>query len=281
MIAMKTPYKIFTIIVVLVISTTVSFAQFENKVTLNFSLGAIQPIGQKEYIYQAPNGYYTNTWLMPYLFSNFKQGASFTGAVMFNLNRVFSVGVGVGVERIGNWEYIDEYTANGERIEKNFLSWTITQEDYILDEGVNELNMNNFSIGVFPRVNLAYGKRFNPYLFVEVTFNYTDINYVDKRRDSWIELGGSEQEYDDWYNSLTSPSAYNNTPQRSFGVGLYPGLGFDINLSSNMGIFMHGGYSFISINKSDLEDANLEPENFHTAKVEVGLKFSFLRSKDI
>jgi hypothetical protein len=218
---------------------------------------------------------------MPYLFSNFERGGSFTGTVMFNLNRTFSLGVGVTMERIGDWEYIDEYTANGERVENNFLSWNITQEGSILDEGMNELNMYNLGIGVFPRINMAYGKRFNPYVFVEVTFNYTDINYIDNRRDSWIALGGSEQEYDEWYYSLTSPSAYNNTPQQSFGIGLYPGIGFDFNISSNLGLFVHGGYSFISINKADLEESNLEPENFTSAKVEVGLKFSFLRSKDI
>jgi len=278
---MKSTYITYVLAILLILTSSNIFAQFENKVTLNVSLGAIQPVGQREYIYQSQNGAYLNTWLMPYLFSNFDRGGAFTGAVMFNLNRTFSLGVGVTMERIGNWEYIDEYTMNGERVENNFLSWNITQESSILDEGVNELNMYNLGIGVFPRINMAYGKRFNPYVFVEVTFNYTDINYIDNRRNSWIELGGSEQDYDIWYNSLTSPSAYKNTPQRSFGIGLYPGIGFDYNINSNIGIFVHGGYSFISINKADLEDANLEPENFTSAKIEVGLKFSFLRSKDI
>jgi hypothetical protein len=278
---MKSSKILYVLATLLILTTSHLFAQFENKVTFNLSLGAIQPVGQSEYIYQSQNGTYLNTWLMPYLFSNFKQGGALTGAVMFNLNRTFSLGVGLTMERIGNWEYIDEYTANGERVENNFLSWNITQEGSILDEGINELNMYNLGIGVFPRINMAYGKKFNPYVFVEVTFNYTDINYIDNRRDSWIELGGSEQDYDIWYNSLTSPSAYKNTPQQSFGIGLYPGIGFDFNINSNVGIFVHGGYSFISINKADLEDANLEPENFTSAKVEVGLKFSFLRSKDI
>ncbi len=278
---MKSSITIYVLATLLMLTTSSLFAQFENKVTLNVSLGALQPVGQREYIYQSQNGTYLNTWLMPYLFSNFNSGGAFTGTVMFNLNRTFSLGVGVTMERIGDWEYIDEYTANGERVENNFLSWQITQEGSILDEGINELKMYNLGIGVFPRINMAYGKRFNPYVFVEVTFNYTDINYIDNRRDSWIELGGSEQEYDEWYNSLTSPSAYNNPPQRSFGIGLYPGIGFDFNISSNLGIFVHGGYSFISINKADLEESNLEPENFTSAKVEVGLKISFLRSKDI
>lgn len=268
-------------IMFMAVGNTKAFAQFEQKVTLNFSVGGIQPIGVKEYTYESINGDYLNTWLMPYLFSNYKMGYSFTGSVQFNINRFFSMGVGIGAERIGSWEYTDSYSMNGVRYEKEFLAWEITQDGSVLDEGINELKMYNLSIGVFPRINMAYGKRLNPYVFVEVTFNYTDINYVDNRREAWIDLGGSEQSYDEWFESLSTPSAYNKTPQSSFGVGLYPGLGFDFNLNSNVGLFIQGGYSFISINKSDLEEANLEPENFNTIKVEVGLKFSFLRSKDI
>lgn len=257
------------------------FAQFENKVTFNFSLGAIQPIGAKEYIYQSNNLHYENTFLMPYLFSNYKQGFTFTGGVQFNINRFFSVGTGIGVERIGNWEFTESYTWNDERIERDFLSWTITSGETLLEEGVNELSLYNLSIGVFPRINLAYGKKVNPYVFAEITFNYTDINYLNKQRVAWIDLGETVEDYDEWYSSLTSPVAFKNTPQSSFGVGLYPGMGIDFNISQNLGIFLQGGYSFISINKSDLEEANLEPENFKTIKVELGVKVSFLRSKDI
>jgi hypothetical protein len=265
----------------MVVGHTNVIAQFENKVTFNFSLGSIQPFGVKEYIYKSTNQQYVNTWLMPYLFSNFKRGFSFTGGAQFNINRYFAVGTGVGAERIGSWYYLDSYNMNGERLEKDFLSWKITDEGTTLKEGVNELNLYNFSIGVFPRVNIAYGKKINPYVFVEITFNYTDINYVDKRREAWLDLGYTEQAYDDWYNSLTSPAAFRNTPQSSFGIGLYPGFGFDLNLTQNLGLFVQGGYSFIGINKSDLEEANLEPENFHSIKAEVGIKLSFLRSKDI
>ena len=151
----------------------------------------------------------------------------------------------------------------------------------MLDKGVNELNLYNLSIGVFPRINLAYGKKINPYVFAEITFNYTDINYVNNQREAWIDLGGTEEAFDEWYSSLTTPAAFKNTPQSSFGVGLYPGIGIDFNISQNLGIFLQGGYSFISINKSDLEEANLEPENFKTIKAELGVKVSFLRSKDI
>lgn len=280
---MRTKYIILGFTALLILSTSAVFAQFEQKVTLNFSLGTIKPIGIKEYIYQTEGGTYTNTWLMPYLFSNYQQGFTFTGGAQFNINRYFSLGTGIGAERIGSWDYTDAYTVNGTRYEREFLSWKITDDEgsITLDEGINELKMYNLSIGVFPRINLAYGKRVNPYVFVELTFNYTDINYIDNRKDAWLDLGFSESSYDQWFASLTSPAAYNKTPQSSFGIGLYPGIGFDLMLNNNMGIFLQGGYSFISINKGDLEEANLEPENFQTIKVEVGLKFSFLRSKDI
>ncbi|HOP03582.1 MAG TPA: outer membrane beta-barrel protein [Tenuifilaceae bacterium] len=278
---MQPKYKLLMLACLLITFNSNLKAQFENKVTFNFSLGAIQPIGIQEYIYQSDNLHYENTFLMPYLFSNYKQGFTFTGSAQFNINRFFSVGTGIGVERIGNWEYTEAYTWNDERKERDFLSWTITSGETLLDKGTNELNLYNLSIGVFPRINLAYGKKVNPYIFTEITFNYTDINYVNNQRISWIDLGGTEEDYDEWYSSLTTPAAFKNTPQSSFGVGLYPGLGIDFNISQNLGIFIQGGYSFISINKSDLEDANLEAENFKTIKAELGVKVSFLRSKDI
>lgn len=289
----KTIKIAYTTLLLIVVWHLVAVAQFENKVTFNFSLGAIQPVGIKEYVYQYGNSQYENTVLMPFLFSNYKQGFTFTGGAQFNLNRYFALGVGVGAERIGSWEYTDKYNITyldlntfqlvSERVEKEFLSWKIWDSEgvNVLRTGMNELNLYNLSIGVFPRVNLAYGKKINPYVYVEVTFNYTDINYVDNRRTAYISMGNSEQAYDEWYNSLTTPAAFKNTPQSSFGVGLYPGLGLDFNLTGNLGIFLQGGYSFISINKSDMEAANLEPENFKTVKVELGVKFSFLRSKDI
>lgn len=278
---MYTKYKSIITFLAIVASCNVAMAQFENKVTFNFSFGAIQPIGLKDYSYEVDNLHFHTTWVKPYVFSNFKQGFTFTGGAQFNINRYFAIGTGIGVERIGSWDYSYAYTVNGERIEKDFLAWTITSGETLLDKGVNELNLYNLSIGVFPRINLAYGKKVNPYVFVEITFNYTDLNYINHQRESWIDLGGTEEDYDEWYNSLTSPAAFKNTPQSSFGIGLYPGFGIDLNLTKNLGIFMHGGYSFISINKDDLEEANLDPENFQTIKVELGVKVSFLRSKDI
>jgi hypothetical protein len=285
---MQKLYKSLAALLVVILGVTHVQAQFENKVTFNFSLGAIQPIGIKDYTYKIYSNQYTTTRVKPYVFPNYNQGFTFTGGAMFNINRFFSVGTGVGVERIGSWEYTEAFTltdflGNSQRVERDFLAWKITanEGETILRQGENDLSMYNFSIGVFPRVNLAYGKKVNPYVFVEITFNYTDINYINNMRDAWIELGGTEQDFDDWYNSLTIPFAFKNTPQSSFGVGLYPGIGFDFNLTRNLGIFLQGGYSFISINKSDMEAANLEPENFKTVKVELGVKLSFLRSKDI
>jgi opacity protein-like surface antigen len=166
-------------------------------------------------------------------------------------------------------------------VEYDFLSWSLTNSTGDSRSGVNELNLYNLSIGVFPRVNLAYGKKVNPYIFTEITFNYTDINYVNKILDAWLSLGGTEDSFNEWFNNLTTPAAFRNTPQSSFGIGLYPGVGLDFNVTQNLGIYLQGGYSFISINKSDMEAANLEPENFKTIKVELGVKLSFLRSKDI
>ena len=115
---MQPKYKFLLIACSLLIFSRSLKAQFENKVTFNFSLGGIQPVGVKEYIYQSNNLHYENTFIMPYLFSNYKKGFTFTGGAQFNINRFFSVGTGIGIERIGNWEYTEAYTWNDERKEK-------------------------------------------------------------------------------------------------------------------------------------------------------------------
>jgi len=282
--------KVALIAIVGVVSITPLSAQFEQKVTMNFSAGSISPIGVKDYIYH--NKYtisgvnYDDTWLYPYIFSNYNQGFTITGGLQFNLNRYFSLGVGIGFDKIAGWHYQDNYSYsdNGTtttRVSNDFLSWKIYNSDTtaVVKSGVNNLKLNNFSIGVFPRFNLLYGKRINPYIFTQITFNYTDINYVNNRKSAYEELGRISE-----FNATTTSNlrnSFQNTPQNSFGVGFYSGFGFDISLSQNLGFYIQGGYSYISINKSDLKKANLQSENFKTIKVEVGVKLSFFKSKDI
>lgn len=277
---------VLTAIFVYILTTPVS-AQFEQKVTMNFSVGAIDPIGIKDYVYHniyttTSGTKYDDTWLYPYIFSNYEKGFSATGGLQFNINRYFSLGVGIGFEKIGGWAYTDKYNINGTSISKDFLSWKIydlVNTSTVVKTGVNDLKLNNFSIGVFPRLNLLYGKRINPYIFTQITFNYTDINYINTRKEAYSKLGRLAE-----YNSTSSSNlrnSFQNPPQNSFGVGFYSGLGFDISIVQSMGFYVQGGYSYISINKSDLKKANLESENFKNFKVEVGIKLSFFKSQDL
>lgn len=273
---------VFTFSFVGMLTNLVS-AQFEQKVTMNFAIGMVNPVGAKEYIYN--NKYtsggvnYDDAWLYPYLFSNYKNGVSLTGGLQFNVNRFFSLGVGIGFDRISSWKYSGSYEINGVRKNENFLSWSIydsQDNDLVIRSGANAIKLNNFSIGVFPRFNILYGKRINPYIFTQITFNYTDINYSNNMKSAYVELGRIDE-----YNSENYRFSFKKTPQNSFGIGLYPGLGFDVNFNQNLGFYLQGGFSFIGINKSDLDKANLEKENFKSYKVEIGVKLSFFKSKDI
>ncbi|MFA6402171.1 MAG: outer membrane beta-barrel protein [Salinivirgaceae bacterium] len=108
----------------------------------------------------------------------------------------------------------------------------------------------NLQIGIAPKFYLLASKKVNPYLFTEVNLNYTSI-YV---------MG------------LTAKKGYP-------GIGFYPGAGIDFMVSDNFGIYVQGGYSFISVGSDPYSFG--ESENYKALKIEVGIKISFLKSKTI
>lgn len=236
-----------------------SSAQFEQKFSLDVGLGMILPVGPADYLYTEDGVEET----IPYIMSNFGLGFSFMGGVRYNFNRTFSVGATIRILDCWNWYYeaYDEaedeyyYYLEFEGVDPN--GDPVYWEDY--------MGVWSVSLGLSPKVNFIPGSKFNPYLYLDVNVNYTDIGYQDNSP-----------------SAISLPDeGFKNILESSVGLGFYPAVGVDFSINENIGMFLHGGYSFIKLNEEDFWDAGYESENFQMIKVEVGMKFSFLKSKTL
>lgn len=260
-----------------------TFCQFEQKVTLNFSLGTIYPFGETDYVKVVDmSDYGINSdlaYVYPYIMSNFDPGILFTSGVQFNFNRRFSLAADIAYFNLWDWTYQYYYvwTNSGEVTDEPWLHWELTSDDVyedgsdeILKEGDNEFNMFNLSFGLTPKVYMAPGKKANPFLFFGGTLNYTSLNFINNKKEAYAQYNREDSDFD----------PLNEMIDKSYGVGIFPGLGMDFQVNENLGLFLQGGYSMILLNESDMNDNDLEPENFKTIRIEAGVKISFLKSKD-
>jgi hypothetical protein len=120
-------------------------------------------------------------------------------------------------------------------------------------QSFQDIQLWNLQLGIAPKFYLMASKKVNPYLFTEVNLNYTDL-FVSTETTSYVDEGYP-------------------------GIGFYPGLGIDFMVSDNFGIYVQGGYSFISVGS---DPYSLEQyEDYKAYKIEVGVKISFLKSKTI
>ena len=90
--------KAIHIALLFIFITTGVFGQFEQKFTMNFSIGLINPYGESDYLEtDLETEYFTGTYAQPYpyLMSNFGAGAIFTGGIQVNYNRRFSMAFNV------------------------------------------------------------------------------------------------------------------------------------------------------------------------------------------
>lgn len=283
---------IITTILFLAIALLDVFSQFEQKFTLNFTIGYIRPVGENEYTNiktRYPNRFYlvdgTGTtefaYIYPYVMSNFDPGILLSGGVQYNINRRISIAANIGYFNLWSWSYEYSYLDldfDTEPVVEDWLAWEISNwdlgdedEDYeVVESGEDEYNLFNLSFGIAPKVYLLPGSSFNPFLFSEFNFDYTSLNYDDKETEAYTSYGIEPE-----WNPLTEMI------DKSIGYGVYPGAGVDISLSDNLGMYVQGGYSIIFINSSEMEDNGLEPENFKTIRVEAGIKISFLKSKNL
>ena len=286
-------------------------AQFEQKITLNISAGYFNPIGDQEYVkfksietgrlYNIDGETTTDyAYIYPYIMSNFNAGFNFSAGIQFNVNRMFSIATNISFLKNFNWSYEKYYynVSDEQASTRDWLAYEISETDLFDWEGVNwdingdgdtedlitgldEYALYNISLGVMPKVYFVKQGVLRPYVFGELNFNYTSLNFEDNESKETVRIVNEiydaldiNEEYNPDFDPLTEMF------DKSIGFGAYPGFGLDIQMNENLGLFFQGGYSIIFLSADKLEENNLEPENFKTFRTEFGIKVSFLKSKD-
>jgi opacity protein-like surface antigen len=246
------------------------FGQFEQKVSLNAAVGIFKTFGPKTYIPDWASGPEDKE---PHLMPQFEAGWAVNGGVQFNLNRHFSLLADIGFMYSGYW-YYDPSDPNDPEDDYNYLYWEIYEDtiDYVVvATGENELSMFNLNIGLTPKYYFLPGKKFNPFVFAGIHINYTNVDYKDSQYEAYKDLGRLEE-----YGESESGSWM----EKSFGLGIYPGAGLEYNLNDNLGFFLHAGYYLVFLNKGEFQYPE-EEENLQALKVQVGVRFSFWKSKEL
>ena len=68
--------------------------------------------------------------------------------------------------------------------------------------------------------------------------------------------------------------------ENNTGIGFYPGIGLDFSLSDNIGFYLTSGLYYFLTDEENFYTPE-QKENFSAITIQAGIKFSFLKSKDI
>jgi opacity protein-like surface antigen len=239
------------------------FAQFEQKISVTLSGGIFSTFGSTTFM---PDYGSSPEDEQPMQMSNYKPGPYLSAGIQYNLNRHISIQAHVTHMSSGNW-FFDVWEG------LNYTHWAIWDDvdDILLAEGDNEWSMNNVGIGLVPRYYLLPGKRINPFLFAGISLNLTSTEYVDREWEAFRDLGMLDP--DD-----SGPDRANI--EKNTGLGAYPGAGIEFTITENISIFIASGVYLVLLNEENFYVPEMK-ENLQAITVQGGLKFSFLKSKDI
>lgn len=244
------------VLILFLFITVISYSQFEQKVSLNIYAGGFKTFGK------AMGMYNYDPMQMPH----YRPGITAGAQLQFNFNRHLSFLAEISFMYSGSWFYrMGDY---------NYLHYTIitdTVTNEVLAEGENRLNLLNFSIGFSPKFYLFAVKKLNPYFFAGVNLNFTHANYTDNIWKDANRLNILPSDDTGPY----SPFLENNT-----GLGFFPGIGIDYNPTEKFSFFLDAGYSLIFMNDKNFKSPYLE-ENLNAATLRAGIRFSFLKSKNL
>ena len=240
-------------------------AQFEQKLSINLSAGTFKTIGPKTFHYSwdtDPNAF------DPLQMPNFRSGFLGNISLQFNMNRHLSLNADLGLMYSGKW-YYSRYDDG-----VNYLDFQLYQydsTDVLLEEGSNEMSLSNLSVGIAPKYYLLPWKKINPYFFTGITINFTNVTFTDNY---W------QARHDNDMLDPDDTGPYNDFLEKNFGIGFHPGFGAEYSLSDNIGFFISAGYHLILLNKENFKEQDRE-ENFHSINLQGGIRFSFLKSKNL
>ena len=252
-----------TVLILLLAVPALARAQFEQKISVNLFGGIFTTFGKS--VYQ-PDYWSSPEDDQPRQISNYKPGVHAMAGIQYNINRNFSIQADLGMMRSNKW-FFD--IGGGENYFE-FRIWDESTGDTLLASGDNELTLQNISVGLTPRFYLLPGKRLNPFLFAGVNLNFTSTTFKDNAWQAYYELGRTEPD-----DQPDRANIENNT-----GVGFFPGIGVDLDLSDRVGFFIISGVHFVLLSEANFYTPE-QKENLNAFTAQAGLKFSFLKSKDL
>jgi opacity protein-like surface antigen len=228
--------------------------QFEQKVSINLAAGTFKTIGKKVGKYD------------PMQMPNYKTGMTSNAGLQFNLNRRFSLLIDLGILYSPGWSYS---TGSND----DYLHYTVFDAGgtTFLGEGMNYLNLFSFDFGVTPKYYILPDKKWNPYCFAGINFNLTSAKYTNNQWQAASDLGVLPA--DD-----TGP--YDPFLEKNKGLGFSAGGGIEYSANDKVGFYLSTGYSLILLNKKNFKSESLR-ENLNALFIQAGVKFSFLKSKDL
>ena len=241
------------IFIFLIIPLAIS-AQFEQKASINFSAGVFKTLGDKT-IDPVPKQ-------MPW----FKPGIDARAGVQYNISTKFSLLAELGIMYSTKWYcFVDDY---------DWMTYEVWQDTLtMLSSGLNEMSLLNLSLNLTPKLYLIPQGKIRPFLFAGVSLNYTNAPFKDHYWEDCIAFG------------LNDPGDESPWPylQKNFGVGFNPGIGIEFSPSDKYAFFLSSGCCFILMNEENYPYDNREDikGNLNAFHAEAGMRFNFLKSKDL
>jgi opacity protein-like surface antigen len=246
--------KKLTFLFLLIMIPFLTYGQFEQKLGINISGGIFKTFGKKIGAYD------------PYQMPNYGMGLAAGAGVEFRIAKKWSITADFNLMAANKWDY-------HEGDNNNYLYWTINDPvtGDLISEGYNYLDFRNYGFGIKPKFYLTEGKKWIPFLFAGVNINLTRCWYENTY---WAELNKLDMLPPD----DTGP--YNGNLENNTGIGFNPGIGVEYSLSEKIKLNAAAGYYFILLNKENFKSPDLE-ENLNAVQIHIGIKFNFLKSKNL
>lgn len=238
--------------ILIILIPVLSTAQFEQKVSINLSAGIFKTFGKKLGQYD------------PMQMPNYKPGLVSNAGFQFNLNRRLSVITDFGILYAGGWSY-------SEGSNDDYLHYTVFDGATLVAEGMNYLNLFSFSIGITPKYYLLPDKKWNPYFFAGINLNFTSAKFTNNQ---WQDA------YDHGVLPPDDTGPYDPFLEKNIGIGFDPGIGIEFAPNDKIGFYLSSGYYLILLKDENFKSQSLE-ENFNAFFFQLGVRFSFLKSKDL
>lgn len=229
-------------------------AQYEQKFGIDLAVGGFKTFGKK---YASGQG--------PYQMPNYKPGLAINIGVQLKISEHFSLAADFGILAANEWNY---KTAD----KPDYLQWELTDTaGKLLAEGHDYLDLRNYNINIIPKYYFSPGKKWDPYLSARISINSTSAWFENNLWAAQKKLG------------LLPPEEsvpYNDNIENSVGFGFSPCFGMEFSPTDQFHFYMETCYNFFTLDKNKFKYPSLV-ENFKAVLLQVGCRWTFIKSKEL